>query len=172
MVETLDPASREAEADRAASRGDVAGARRILEEVTAAAPDRGEAWMKLAAMCRSQRDGNAALAAISGALRIDPLGFLPLLMKASLLDTAGRTAEAGEAYGHALAQRPAEIPAELGGAVRHAEARHAAFVEAGGASLAAAVAPLEAALDADETARVRRFHSNILRTTSPFHSEP
>jgi len=172
MDEALDPASREAEADRAASRGDVAGARLILEQVTAAEPDRSEAWLKLAAMCRLQRDGDAALAAVSGALRIDPLGFLPLLMKASLLDSTGREAEAGEAYGHALAQRPDTIPAELEAAVANAERRHADHVAAAAARLAGATAPLDSELGEMERGRVRRFHTNIIRTTRPFHSEP
>src|SRR4051794_10554909 len=123
---------REAEADRVASRGDAAGARRILEGVTVASPDRVEPWLKLAAMCRAEGDVEAALAAVSGALRIEPLGFLPLLLKASLLEAAGRTGEAGEAYGHALAQRPATAPAGLAGAIAAAEQRHAAHVAAAG----------------------------------------
>src|SRR3954462_10372227 len=100
---------REAEADRAASVGDVVGARRILEQITAVATARVEPWLKLATMCRSQGDIEAALVAVAGALRIDPLGFLPLLLKASLLDATGRSLEAGEVYGHALAQRPESI---------------------------------------------------------------
>jgi hypothetical protein len=167
-----DLASREAEADRAAARGDVAGARRILEAVTTEAPGRGEAWLKLAALCRSQRDGDAALAAIAGALRLDPLAFLPLLMKASLLDSAGRETEAGEAYGHALAQRPETIPPELAAPVANAERRHAAHVATAAERLARATASLEAELDEAERSRVARFHSNIVRTTRPFHSEP
>lgn len=163
---------REAEADRAASRGDAAGARRILEEVTAAAPARVEPWLKLAAMCRSQGDPEAALAAVAGALRIDPLGFLPLLLKASLLEAAGRAIEAGEAYGHALAQRPDSAPPGLAGAIANAEQSHAAHVAAAGQRLAAAIAPLERSLAATEQRRLRRFHSNIVRTTRPYHSEP
>jgi hypothetical protein len=163
---------REAEADRAASRGDAARARRILEEVTAASPARVEPWLKLAAMCRSQGDFQAALAAVAGALRIDPLGFLPLLLKASLLEAAGRAIEAGEAYGHALAQRPDSVPPGLAGAIANAEQSHAAHVAAAGQRLAAAIAPLEQSLAATEHRRLRRFHSNIVRTTRPYHSEP
>ena len=37
-------------------RGDVAAARRLLEQATALDPDRGEPWLKLAAMCRAQGD--------------------------------------------------------------------------------------------------------------------
>jgi aspartyl/asparaginyl beta-hydroxylase (cupin superfamily) len=164
--------SREAEADRAASRGDKAGARLILEEVTAEAPDRLDSWLKLAAMCRAQGDVEAALAAVSGALRIEPLGFLPLLLKASLLEAAGRTAEAGEAYGHALAQRPDATPPGLASAIATAERLHTAHVAAAGARLAAAAAPLEPRLNEPERRRLRRFRSNIVRTTRPYHCEP
>ena len=162
----------EAEADRAAARGDAAGARRLLEQVTAAAPARPEPWLKLAAMCRAGGEIEAALAAVDGALSIDPLGFLPLLLKASLLEAAGRAAEAGEAYGHALAQRPETVPAGLAGAVANAEQRHAAHVAATEARLAAAAARLEPALVAAEQRRLRRFRSNIVRATRPYHSEP
>jgi aspartyl/asparaginyl beta-hydroxylase (cupin superfamily) len=165
-------AAREAEADRAASRGDAAGARSILEEVIAAAPGRVDPWLKLAAMCRAQGDMAGALEAVSGALRIDPLGFLPLLLKANLLDAAGRTGEANEAYGHALAQRPATIPAGLAAAVATAEQRHAARVAASAERLAAATASLEAGLSQAERDRLRRFRTNIVRTTRPYHSEP
>src|SRR3569833_2980338 len=126
------------EADRAAARGDAAGARRLLELVTAAAPARLEPWLKLAAMCRAEGEIDAALAAVDGALRVDPLAFLPLLLKASLLEAAGRTAEAGDAYGHALAQRPETVPAGRAGAIAYAEQRLAAHVAATEARLAAA----------------------------------
>ena len=101
----------EARADRAAAAGDAPEARRLLERVTALEPGRGEPWLKLMAMCRMQGDLPAALAAVSGALRLEPLGFLPLLLQASLLDQAGRGEEAGEVYGYALAQMPDEVPA-------------------------------------------------------------
>ena len=170
--EPASPEPSEAEADRAAARGDSAAARRILEEVAARDPGRPEIWLKLAAMCRSQADIGGALQAVSGALRADPLGFLPLLLKASLLDSAGRPGEAGEAYGHALAQRPAEIPPGLAGAVALAEKRYSEHLEESARRLADALAPLEGALTAEEAARARRFNSNILRRTRPFHCEP
>jgi hypothetical protein len=171
MAETDDdPANPEAEADRAAALGDSAGARRILEALVAAEPDRIGAWMKLAAMCRAQRDLDSALAAVGGALRVDPLAFLPLLLKASLLEAAGRAGEAGEAWGHALAQRPDNPPTELAAAIAAAERGHAAYIAAMGHRLAAAAQPL--GLGEEEQARVERFHSNILRQTRPFHSEP
>src|SRR4051812_10995172 len=103
----------EARADRAAAAGDVATARGLLEQVTALHPDRGEPWLKLTAMCRAQGDLAAALAAVSGALKLEPLAFLPLLLKASLLDQSGEAEAAGETYGYALAQAPAELPPHL-----------------------------------------------------------
>ena len=102
----------------------------LLEQATAADPERGETWLKLAAMCRAQGDLAAALAAVSGALRIDPLGFVPLLLKANLLEQMGRAAEAGETYGYALAQAPAPVPPHLEAMVAHAGARHDAHVAA------------------------------------------
>src|SRR5690349_18552169 len=113
-------AALEEEADRAAARGDVAAARALLEQATAAAPDRAEPWLKLAAMCRAGGAPDAALEAVSGALRADPLGFVPLLLKANLLETLGRREEAGETYGYALAQAPDTAPAHLEAMLAHA----------------------------------------------------
>jgi len=163
-------AALEAEADRAAGRGDAASARRLLAQATESDPGRHETWLKLAAMCRAQGDLAAALAAVSGALRIDPLGFVPLLLKASLLEKLGHEAEAGETYGYALAQAPAAVPHHLETMVAHARDRHSAHVAKSAERLAKAGARVD--LSADEQARLARFRSNIVRTTRPYHSEP
>lgn len=165
-----DVRQREAEADRAAARGDAGTARRLLEEVTAAAPATVEPWLKLAAMCRAQGDVAAALSAVSGALRVDPLAFVPLLLKGSLLESAGNDAEAAEIYGYALAQRPAQIPPHLKGAIERAEAAHAAYVAKTAQRLAQASGDLPTTTA--ERQRIARFQSNITRTTRPYHSEP
>jgi aspartyl/asparaginyl beta-hydroxylase (cupin superfamily) len=165
-----DAVALEAEADRAAGRGDAAGARALLEQAAAADPGRGETWLKLAAMCRAQGDLTAALAAVSGALTVDPLGFMPLLLKASLLEKMDRQAEAGETYGHALAQAPEAVPPHLGNMVAHARTVHDAHVAEAASRLAKAAQG--SALCAVEQARVARFGTNILRKTRPFHSEP
>ena len=167
-----DAVSLEAEADRAAAAGDRPGARRLLEQLTAASPERIDAWLKLAAMCRADGDLDSALEAVSGALRLQPLGFMPLLLKASLLEAAGRIEEAGETYGHALAQRPDEIPPHLGAPVARAErfhADHVARIERGLAELAAA---FREKLAEPERRRVERFAANIVRRTRPYHSDP
>jgi len=163
-------AALEAEADRAAARGDAAAARALLAAATEADPERSEPWLKLAAMCRASGDLAAALAAVSGALRIEPLGFVPLLLKANLLEKLDREAEAGETYGYALAQAPAAIPPHLESMAAHARARHEAHVGASATRLAAAAARI--ALSPAERGRLGRFQSNTLRRTRPFHSEP
>lgn len=160
----------EAAADRAAAAGDRAGARALLARATAADPERGATWLKLAAMCRAEGDVAGALDAVSGALRVDPLGFVPLLLKANLLEKAGRPAEAGETYGYALAQAPATVPPHLQATLAHARTMHEAHVAETAGRLAKAGEG--AALDEDERARLARFRSNIVRTTRPWHSEP
>ena len=162
----------EAEADRAAASGDRPTARRLLEQVAAADPDRIDPWLKLAALCRADGDVAAALAAVSGALRVEPLGFMPLLLKASLLEAAGRVDDAGEAYGHALAQRPDPLPPHLAGPIDRAERQHAAYVERVASALAATTRPFECAMTEAERSRVSRFKDNIVRRTRPYHSEP
>jgi hypothetical protein len=162
----------EARADRAAAAGDAVTARRLLEQATALDPERGEAWLKLSAMCRAQGDLPAALAAISGALRLDPLAFLPLLLKASLLDQAGQAEAAGETYGYALAQQPETLPPQMRGLVERAHRAHEALVAEKEQRLRKAEEQSGAALDPDERARLDRFRSNILRRTRPYHSEP
>lgn len=160
----------EAEADQAAGRGDAAGARALLARATEADPARPDVWLKLAAMCRAQGDLDAALEAVSGALRIEPLGFVPLLLKANLLEKAGRGTEAGETYGYALAQVPATLPPHLEIMVAHARKAHDAHVARVADRLARAAG--EATLSGTEQGRLARFRSNILRKTRPWHCEP
>lgn len=175
MTETTNPgdeARLESDADSAAARGDLAGARRLLERLTAAVPARAEPWLKLSALCRAAGDTAGALAAVSGALRVDPLAFLPLLLKANLLERAGRADEAAETYGYALAQRPDEVPAHLAAMVAHAEAMRDALQDRRSARLATAVEREAAGLSPAERRRAERFQSNVLRRTRPYHSEP
>ena len=165
-----DAAGLEVAADRAAASGDRARARQLLARATEAGPERAETWLKLAAMCRAEGDLEAALAAVSGALRIEPLGFLPLLLKASLLEKAGRAPEAGETYGYALAQAPDVVPPHLATMAAHARTIHDAWQAETAARLARAEE--SATLTGAERGRLARFRSNILRRTRPFHSEP
>jgi hypothetical protein len=165
-----DAAGLEAAADRAAASGDRAGARALLVRAAEAGPDRAETWLKLAAMCRAEGDLDAALEAVSNALRVEPLGFVPLLLKANLLEKAGRPAEAGETYGYALAQAPAVLPPHLETMIAHARQAHEAHVAKTAGRLARAVP--DSGLTEVEGDRLGRFRSNILRTTRVWHSEP
>lgn len=169
----MDPATgQEAEADRAAATGDLATARRLLEQAAAAAPGRIDTRLKLAAICRAGGDLAAALAAVEGALAIEPLGFLPLLLKANLLDAAEREEEAGEYSGYALAQLPNEVPPHLVATVEQARRKHEAHVARLSERLARGGAESRARLSERERRRVDRFRDNILRVTRPYHSEP
>jgi tetratricopeptide (TPR) repeat protein len=171
-LEARDAAALEAQADRAAAAGDVASARALLERAAAAVPGRGELWLKLSAMCRAAGDLDAALEAVSGALRVDPLAFMALLVKANLLDRMGRRRAAGETYGYALAQLPDPVPPSFAAAVAAARERHAAHVAESAETLSRATAQAEAMLSVAEARRLARFHRNILRETRPYHSEP
>ena len=167
-----DPATLEAEADRRAAARDLPGARALLQRAAMAEGAGAETWLKLAGLCRAMGDLSAALAAVTGALRITPLGFMPLLLKASLLDQSGEPDQAGETYGFALAQLGADIPPGLDNAIAHARRAHDAHVARKAERLAAAQAVAGVALDPSELSRLARFRSNIVRRTRPYHSEP
>jgi aspartyl/asparaginyl beta-hydroxylase (cupin superfamily) len=159
-------------ADRAAAAGDRRGARVALEAAVAMPGADARTWLKLAAMCRQMSEPDAAMAAVTGALRLDPLDFMALLMRASLLDQRG-DGEAGEAYGRALAQRPAgDLPPAVARAVERAQVRHADHVAALSDALAQATRDVEARASAEERARIARLRSNTTRATRPYHSEP
>ena len=164
--------SLEAEADNAAAAGNPAAARRVLAQVTTSYPGRTGAWLKLAATCRATGDLPGALAAVSGALRVDPLGLMPLLLKANLLQEAGRVDEAGEAYGHALAQCPSDVPPHLKTPIERAERLHRDYVERTERALTAAAEPIARDLSSAQQKRIARFASNIVRRTRPYHSDP
>jgi aspartyl/asparaginyl beta-hydroxylase (cupin superfamily) len=168
---TPPPSAAEAEADRAAGAGRAADARRLLDQAAAETPARLDTWLKLSAMCRATGDIGAALAAISRALTLDPLNFSALLAKASLLEKLGEGAAAGEAYGHALAQRPgpeAEPPA-LRPVLARAEQLYRRFQEEVRDQLRGG---LGSQLSSVEKARVERFCSNIARLTKAYPQEP
>ena len=166
------PAS-EQQADRAASTGNLGGARDLLKQAIREVPGRMESWMKLAMVHRALGETAEALGAIAGALRIAPLDFGALLTKAHLLDLAGRADEADLAFGHALAQKPdpGRIPSQMAPAVAKAEERYGAYQQRMLTQLREAAGAQQVADEAEQR-RLKRFCTNIARTTRVFHSEP
>lgn len=167
----VEPSPAEAEADAAAQSGRLGDARRLLEAAVQATPERSETWLKLAAMCRGTGDASGALSSVSRALALDPLDLSALLMRAMLLERMGREAEAGEAYGHALAQRPpGETPPGLAAMIAHAEQSYGRFQEGLLERLRGAVPDTPAT--AEEQRRIDRFLTNVARTTRVYEQAP
>ena len=161
-----------AEADRAAAAADFTKAIGLLLEVERNGGGDLALWLKVAAMQRMAGSPRAALDSVHRALAFEPLDFTALLMRASLLQRLGQ-AGAGEAWGHALAQRPeGELPAQIAAVVADAERHHSAWLAEREARLARAMADAERSASAEERGRIARFRSNVLRRTRAFHSEP
>lgn len=161
-----------AEADAATAARDFERAAASLEKAaTLSAGDPG-LWLRLAGVRRATGHPAQALEAVHKALALAPRDFMALLMRASLLQRLGRP-EAGEAWGHALAQKPpGEIAPQIRQVVAEAEARHSEWIEQREAALAQSMAPAEAKADDEQRKRIARFRSNAVRRTRPFHSEP
>lgn len=161
-----------AEADRAASAADF---NRAIELLLEAAQNDGldpSLWLRIAAMQRAKGDPQAALEAVHRALCMAPLDFTALLMRASLLRRMG-DAGAGEAWGQALAQRPdGELPPQLAPVIAEAEQHHSAWLTDRETRMRSAMASAESEANAAERKRIERFRSNVLRRTTPYHSEP
>ena len=160
------------QADRAAASGDLRQAIELLERVAEERSDDPAVWMKIAAMYRGTNEPRAALDAVHRALTIAPLDFTALLMRASLLQRLGLD-EAGEAWGHALAQKPeGQLPPQLEAAIAQGEQQYADWTARREARLKAGMAQAEARADEAERRRIERFRSNVLKRTRPYHSQP
>ena len=161
-----------AEADRAASAADFNRAIELLLEAAQSEGADPSLWLRIAAMQRAKGEPAAALDAVHRALALAPLDFTALLMRASLLQRMSDPG-AGEAWGHALAQRPeGELPPQLASVVAEGERHHWAWLADREARMKSAMADAEGKADAAERKRIERFRSNVLRRTRPYHSEP
>ena len=161
-----------AEADRAAAAGDFARAQKLLTEAAAAPDADAGLFLKLAAVSKAAGQPGAALTAVERALAQQPLDFVALVLRATLLDALGE-AEAGEAWSHALAQRPAgELPAPMLATIETGEKKRDEWLGAREARMKRAMAAAEDSASAEERERIERFRSNALRRTRPYHSEP
>jgi len=152
--------------------GDLHSAIRLLREAAELHPDDQNIWLQVAAMCRATGDIQAALDSVHRALAITPLDFTALLMRASLLQRLGDP-QSGEAWGHALAQKPSgQLPQQVATAVAEGERHHSAWLDAKEAAMQAAMGDAEQKANEEERARIERFRSNALRRTRHFHSQP
>jgi aspartyl/asparaginyl beta-hydroxylase (cupin superfamily) len=161
-----------AEADRAAAAGDFARAQKLLTEAAAGPDADARLFLKLAAVSKAAGQPGAALTAVERALAQQPLDFVALVLRATLLDALGE-AEAGEAWSHALAQRPAgELPAPMLATIEAGQKKRDEWLGAREARMKRAMAAAEDRAGAEERERIERFRSNALRRTRPYHSEP
>ncbi|NUR46335.1 MAG: tetratricopeptide repeat protein [Sphingomonas sp.] len=153
-------------------RRDLAGAAAALEKAVLASDDDPALWMKLAGVRRATGHPSEALDAVHKALAIAPRDFTALLMRASLLQRLGRP-EAGEAWGHALAQKPSSaVPDELERVIAEAQRHHEAWLAEREAVLVDRMSSAEQRADEEQRRRIARFRTNALRRTRAFHSEP
>jgi aspartyl/asparaginyl beta-hydroxylase (cupin superfamily) len=160
------------QADQAAATRDFASAASLLEQAAAMSPEDPSLWIRIAAIRRAAGKPAAALDAVHKALAISPRDFTGLLMRASLLERLGQS-QAGEAWGHALAQKPdGEVPQQLQLVLSEAEQRYAAWQSQREAELKQRMATAEQAATPEEAKRIARFRSNSVRSTRPYHSEP
>ena len=161
-----------AEADRAAASGDVARAIALLERAAEQGSDDAQLWLKLAALHRAAGRPRRALEAVHRALQHAELDFMALTMRATLLETLAPD-EAGEAWAHALAQRPeAALPPQMDAALAKGAALRDAWVDRRADKLNRAVAEAISSASDEEATRIERFCSNVLRKTRVYHSEP
>jgi aspartyl/asparaginyl beta-hydroxylase (cupin superfamily) len=160
----------ERKADQAAAAGDMAAARRSLEEALERGGGTLELWTKLSAIRRALGDHKGSLDAIERALALSPLDFSALLARAMLLERLS-DGRAGEAFSRAVAQLPPgrDVSGPMANAIEHAKKRaadHQASVEQ------RLLAVLPSGLDERQRKRLERFASNTARRTRHFHQEP
>lgn len=169
---TADVGSLLAEADRASASQDFTRAQALLRDAAGIEPQDLSILLKLAGVSRAAGQPRVALDAVHRALAVSPLDFTALLMRATLLDRLGDET-AGEAWGHALAQRPqAAPPPQIAVVLEQGERRYAEWLDRREARLKAGMALVEQRADEEERARIARFRNNALRRTRPYHSEP
>jgi aspartyl/asparaginyl beta-hydroxylase (cupin superfamily) len=162
------------EADQATGRGDLKAAAGFLAKGCAADPGNMERWLKLAAVRRGCGDLHGALVAVTEVLAIQPLAFLPLLMKAGILDALGDENTAGLLFGAALFHAPpdAELDEPIRRQLARGRMRYAAYQQATERRHAEAMAPAEARATPGEAKRLKRFRRNALRLEKVYRSEP
>ncbi len=145
----------------------------LLREIVAQGGADISTWLQLAACHRAIGAIEEALDAVEGALRLDPRSFVSLLMKASLLERAGRLREAGPAYGVAILLAPPET--QLDGPTRQALAHGRAVNMAYGSELAdflRAEVQAQAAGPPAQARRIDAFIDLMLGRRKNYRQEP
>jgi aspartyl/asparaginyl beta-hydroxylase (cupin superfamily) len=160
----------ENQADLAASAGELAAARSLLEQAVEGDSANPRLWIKLSAMRKASGDLKGALAAVDRALVISPSDFPSLLARAVILDKLGDP-DAPKAYRHALApiEDGDDVPPEWQAAVAHARKRSDEFREMLEQYLADSLPPDSTP---EELSRAQRFISNRSGGTRHYHQEP
>ena len=161
-----------AQAERAVAAGNLDGAVTLLQQAADQRPDDADIWLKIAALHRGLKRPRPALDAVHRALSVRPLDFTGLMLRATLLDNLNDPG-APEAWGNALANTPGgELPPQLLAAIARGEQRYSEWLSDREARMIENMSAAEAKADADELRRIRRFRTNVLRKTKPFHSQP
>lgn len=159
-------------ADQEVALGRVPAALELLNRAAQLGPAEPSLFLKLAGLQRAMGDPVSALSSVHRALSLTPRDFTALLLRASLLQRTVDPAS-GEAWAHALAQRPdGELPPHLAAVLAEAERYAGSWERQRGDRMAAAASALVAQATAEEARRIERLRTNILRQTRPYHSEP
>ena len=129
-------------------------------------------WMKSAAIERALGDLAGALSATETALTHSPLDFMALLSRAHLLEKLGR-ADAGEAFGRALANKPeTDLPVAMTPVIERAQASYEGYVEKKYRLLSGIADDAMQSATPQTKRHIDRLVSNMLRKTRVYHSEP
>lgn len=160
------------EADRATASGNLEAAEQLLVKASRTTSGDLSIFLKLAALQRATGRFDTALESVREALEISPLDFTALLLRASLLERLNRP-DAAEAWSHALAQKPdGDLPPHLEKVMATARNRVEQWTSQREVRIKAAMEACERGANPDESWRLQRFRSNVLRRTRPYHSEP
>ncbi|MCA3041498.1 MAG: aspartyl/asparaginyl beta-hydroxylase domain-containing protein [Rhodocyclaceae bacterium] len=86
--------------------GDLVYAKRAFQRVIDLDGRDSQQWVNLALACKGLKDEAGEEAAIKGALTVDPMDLLALLMRGTLLEQQGKKQKAAAAFGAAVAVSP------------------------------------------------------------------
>ena len=157
----------------ALQRGDVAGARELLQAARNAAPRDLLVLMTLASAHREAGDSQAEREAIEAALALDAY-FLPaLLARAHWMERFGVAAQAAAVYANALKIAPPEShwPAMLRSQLEHARDVVDSHSQKLGAHLAQRLGDLQASLSPEVASRWQEAAAILAGHSKPYRSE-